>query len=210
MRKLKECSSTQLTDLIAEAVHAGLYRSTEEATEALLADVQPEMEKLDDFDRTIACQSLQQQLSDVQFRALLDMEGFVYLPKLSSKVTKLDLVMLVNGPKRRGALIGPRGRTANFAIQNQNAGMEKRWLYFPSPRTKSLPDTEIKYLASSLRTSVTRLKDAAEFAARSCFEIKDTPWVRFGEANIETLDRRIADKVRLTAFVHLINVQNNG
>lgn len=210
MRKLKECSSTQLNDLIAEAVHAGLYGSNEEAAKALLADVQPEIEKLDDFDRTIACQSLQQQLSDLQFSALLNMEGFVYLPKLRSKVTKLDLVMLVNGPKRRGALVGPRGRTANFSIQSQNTGLEKRWLYFPSPRTKSIPDTEIKYLASSLRTSVTKLKDAAEFAARSCFETKANPWVSFVEANIETMDRRIADKIKLTAFVNLISAQNHG
>lgn len=210
MRKPNECSSTQLNDLIAEAVNAGLYRSAKEAAEDLLADVQPKIEKLDDFDRTIACQSLQQQLADVQFNALLGMEGFIYLPKLNDKVAKLDLVMLLNGPKRRGALVGPRGRTANFSVQNQKVGVEKRWLYFPSPKIKSTLDTEIKCLASSLKTSVTRLKNAAEYAARSCFGIKDTPWIRFNEANIETLDRRITDKIKLTAFSNLINTQTNG
>lgn len=200
--KKLECSATDLNKLIQRSVEAGLYATEEEAHKFVLSDMKPKIERMDAFDRTVACQSLQQQLADIQFKALLDMSGFIYLPHLNDATNdnsaNIDAVMLVNGPKRKGVLIGPAGRTADFTIRRN-----ERWVIFRRPYGNQVIESEIKQMANLLRTSIKRIRNAADFAARSCFPNNDL-WTRFGSVKIKDLDPSIYDKIRNTTYLKLI------
>lgn len=202
-REKQECSTDELDGLLQQSVDAGLYKSVEEAADFVLSDSKPKTAELDDFDRTVACQSLQQQLADIQFNALLKMEGIAYLPMMKDDTANIDAVMLVNGPKKRGALIGPAGRRADFTIRRYT----RRWIIFPGPKSKQVQESEIKRLAQLLRTSVTRVKNAAEFAARSCFPTANSPWIPFGSTSMDKLNQKITSKLRNTAYANLITAQ---
>jgi len=193
----KKLSGDGLQGKVDFALKSGLYQSQEEAlAEIGLGDAAPE-----DFDRMVAEQAQAQQIEGLCYDGLLRMVGILWVPdlqylppiplpenfreikdkKLRNKImsereqedpSNYRLLALVNGPRKKGSLIGRHGRTAEFQIRMQRrSGL---WLKFLGPMAKSSPSN---VLAHSLNVPVSRMKLAGNKLVRTCL-LSDS-WERF-------------------------------
>lgn len=154
--------------VLKKAVSCGLY----ENEEAVLRDVLPSPEEdIDDFTRIAATQNLNQQIEGLCYNQLLAKRQVILISRIGPRFKGVDVVMVVNGPKRNGALVGPKGRTAEFKIRRE----KKWWVHFVGHKSKAPLPASASSMAHILNIKADRMRRAIEAAARSC--PSDAPWV---------------------------------
>jgi hypothetical protein len=184
-----------LRECMEEAVKHGLYGSVEEIYEVLFGT----KDGPDEQTKTTIHKVLSEQIISAKYGALLKMSG-VYSLRNHFGVNAL---VVVRGPVRLGAVVGPGGKTAEFRIQMRTRG----WVQFIS-NDKVLPQhAPLSLLLYRLNRGVSKknkltvrqLRDATEAAVRTCLVPED--WIRTDfPAKLDGLPDEVRDLLGPTIY----------